>query len=260
MAIPYKKSAKRVLVAFLTAASAVFGACAPDLGNIKDADDYKKKFPAVTFIKSDCSYAETEISDLYNEKAVNDFNKKDFECPTGSDAFKYMAVQAGEDLSVKEFAVYVRSETDATLNIGVYGVEKLPEKDKIATGTDADFEPDTDTGTDTDAGTDADTGTDSGESSSGGETRKLKDFDDPKHEDAVAEITVSLKANEWKSFSVKTWKKGGGTESRIRLEKDSWLLFQFRNNCVVYDDAGKIVGNENPPAKIGFTAMLICVG
>ncbi len=237
-----KKSAKRILAALSAAICAVCVSCGPDLGNVEDESDYASKFPSVKFVGSDLNVSEKTIGDLYNDNAVNNFNRKDFVCPTESDAYKYMAVFAGEDLSVEEFAVYLRSGTDVTLNVCVYGADGLPSV--IAKGDEDDFE----------------TVTESGESTSAEEKKKPKKFDEPVRENAAAEVTVSLKANEWKSFSVKTWKKDGGKEASIRLEKGGCLLFQFCNNCVVYDNEDKIIRNDNPAVEICFTAMLIRVG
>ena len=237
-----KKSVKRISSAILAAICVLFVSCGPNLGNIEDEEDYGKKFPGVKFVKSDLDVSETTIGALYNDSAVNNFNDKDFVCSTESNAYKYMAVFTGEDLSVKEFAIYLRSDADVALDICVYNADDIPSV--IATGSDVDFE----------------TYTDAEDSSSAGEKRELKEFDEPTRENAVAEVSVSLKAGKWGSFSVRTWEIDNERKSSIFLKNGSCLLFQFRNNCVVYDDEEKIVRNDNPPVKICFTAMLICVG
>ncbi len=241
-------SVSAVIIAF---AYGVFVSCSPDLGEIKDENDYAEKFPRVEFVKYD-PYEENDvkgIKDLYNAAAVNDFNDESFVCPTESNAYKYMAVFAGEDLSVSEFAVYLRSETKAVLDIDVYLASGLPTI--IAVGDERDFTSD---------GSVSDP-----EGSPSDERKTLKVFDEPRREDAVAEVSVTLKANEWTSFSVKRWKVNGEQESNIRLKKSEeggmagncCLLFQFRNNCVVYDEDEK--PDVETPVKICFTAMLIRV-
>ena len=222
--MPLKKSVKRVLAAVLATMCVLFVSCAPDLGDVENEEDYDNKFPGVKFVKSDISVSEMKIGELYNESAVNNFNDKNFESPTESDEYKYMAVfvREDEDLSVKEFAIYLRSEEDVTLDICVYRAAELPEI--IATGdSDKDFK------------TSASTGEfgESSESPSAVEKKELKTFDEPTRENAVAEISVPLKAGKWVSFSVRTWKTDDGQKSSILLEKGSCLLFQFRNNCVV---------------------------
>lgn len=250
-----KKTAKRVLAAVLAAICVLFVSCAPDLGDVENESDYGEKFPGVKFVKSDLNVSEMSIGELYNESAVNNFNDKNFESPTESDKYKYMAVfvREDEDLSVKEFAIYLRSEADVTLNICVYRAAGLPET--IATGdSNKDFKPSASIG-------ESGESSESSESSSAIEEKELKKFDEPTRENAVAEVAVLLKAGKWVSFSVRTWKTDDGQKSSILLEKGSCLLFQFQNNCVVYDNEGKIVRNDdNPPVAICFTAMLICVG
>lgn len=209
-----------------------------DLGEIKDVEDYETKFCDIKFVKEDLSIAEKSIIDLYNDSAVNDFTKNDFVPPTDSDAYKYMAVFAGEDVNIKEFALYVKAESEEKFCINVFVADKLPTI--IATGVEAD---------DTETITDPDTGT---------ETSVIKTFDEPKGTNAVANITLSVKNNSWTSFSITSWKQGETRANSITLKKDQCLLFQFENNCVFYEGNTK-AKNELTKTKVCFTAMLIYV-
>ena len=210
--------------------------CFPDLGEIENETDYKAKFSSVEFVKSDLYHAEKSITDLYNSKAV-DFSAEDFVCPTESNRYKYMAVFAGEDVEVSEFALYLCSETDVVMHINVYSADGLP--GIIALGTDDDKETYIDPDT-------------------GDEKTRLKTFDEPNSTDALASVTVSLKANEWNSFSITKWLVNTQNLGSVSIEKGKCLLFQFANNCIVYDSEG-IAKSEYPSASVCFTAMMIRV-
>lgn len=217
----------------------VLAGCAPNLGNIDSAEDFYKKFPSVKFVGSDLAVVEKESKRLYNESALNDFNRKDFISPVESDAYKYMAVFAGESVSVEEFAIYVRSDKDVTFGVCVYLKNGLPEI--IATGDESDYEKYTDTET-------------------GEEKTRLKEFDEPQKSDAVATKTLSLKKGEWTALYIRSFNAQKAGKSALELQKDACLLFQFTNNCVAYDGEGKLIENEYPSANVSFTAMLIRVG
>ncbi len=234
-----KKNTRKFLAILLASICLVFVSCAPDLGNVKDEADYAKKFNAVTFVKSDLTKQTLSILDLYNPSAVNDFNKSDFKCPTDLNAYKYMAVFAGEDISVKEFAIYLRSEKDVDFSVYVYEAKEVPKR--IATGN---YDEDTEEYVNPETGEK--------------ERRIRKDFDEPFKDDAVAEVKVALKANKWQSFRITDWKTGGGKSSSIDLSSGRCLLFQFENNCVRYDE-DTLVADKDLVTEVCFTAMLIYV-
>ncbi len=211
--------------------------CIPDLGEIDDAEDYQKKFSSVVFVKQDLSKQSLSINDLYNDDAV-DFNKADFHCPTQESEYKYFAVFAGEDVSVEEFVLYLYSQEDVVVTMYVYKANDVPSV--IATGN---LDSDSETYTNPDTGE---------------ENTRIKTFDEPDKTTAVAQITVSLKAGQWKSFGVKSWTIDGEKKSVVSLEKDSCLLFQIANNRVVYNQDGQPAKELNS-AKLRFTAMLIRV-
>ena len=213
-----------------------FAGCFPDLGEIENAEDYQKKFSGVDFIKDDLTKNSLLITDLYNDDAV-DFNNKDFQCPTDSNAYKYIAVFAGQNVTVQEFVLYLRSEQDAVVNMYVYSAGDLPSV--IATGNLSD---------DQETYTDPDTGD---------EKTRIKTFDEPNKTDAIAQVTISLKANEWKSFGIKSWKIDDKQLPSFELKKDNCLLFQVANNCVHYNEAGQ--AEKTDSVKLCFTAMLIRV-
>ncbi len=210
--------------------------CFPDLGNISDSADYESKFPTVGLIRKNLSIENLSVTDLYNDNAVNHFNDSDFVPPTESNAYRYMGVFAGEDVNVKEFALYLRSETDVTLEISVYCLSKLPTK--IATGESDDWE----------TYTNPDTGV---------EETRLKSFDEPTSDKAVAKLTLTLKANVWNSFTVTSWNIGGTRSDTVTVPENHCLLFKFENNCVGYDKDGK--KQDATPAVFCMTAMLIYV-
>ena len=210
--------------------------CFPDLGKIDNAEDYQKKFSDVSLIKSNLSVQHLSINDFYNDNAL-DFNNVDFVCPTEDNEYKYMAVFAGQDVSVQEFVVYLCSSVDTVVSLYAYKSANLPST--IATGLEDDFE----------SYVDPDTGE---------EKSKLKSFDEPDKKDAIAQIKVSLKANNWESFSIKSWNIDSNKQSAVKIEKDNCLLFQFANNCIKYDDVGNVV-KENDSISLRFTAMLIRV-
>lgn len=237
--MPHKRGARRIFIlATCLAVCCLLSSCGPDLGQITDITDYEKKFTEVEFVKSDLVAVKKSVGDLYNDTAVNDFNKEDFNPPTESDMYKYMAVVAGEKVYVDEFVIYVRSEEDVTLVVYVYKAEKLPET--IATGGDGDKEPYED------------------ETTGEGKTR-LKSFDEPNETDAIAKATVALKKGKWTPLSVVGAKANDGEKTKFSFEKDEIMLFQFANNRVKYDEKGEIIENEYPSATICFTAMLIRV-
>ncbi len=231
----HKKGGKSFLAfAICLIVCCVLVGCSPNLGNIDNEEDFYKKFPSVKFVGSDLKVVEKESKYLYNESAVNDFNNKDFESPIESDAYKYMAVVVGEDVSVEEFAIYVRSDADITFSVCVYVKEGLPKV--IATGGESDFETDTD-----------------------GTTKRLKEFDEPQKSEAVATKTVSLKKEEWTALYIRSFKSDNSSVVKLVGGKEC-LLFQFANNCVAYDQEGNLIENEYPSANVSFTAMLIRVG
>ncbi len=232
-----RKTGKRLLSFIcLIAISVLLFGCMPDL-NIEDEADYGKKFPSVKFVNNDLTVVSMPITDLYNDNALNNFRKDDFVCPTKSNAYKYMGVFAGENVEIREFAIYLCSKSDARLNIEAYIVSDMPSS--IATGTDTDFETYTDEDT-------------------GEEKKRLKSFDEPKSENKIGSITVSVKAGNWTSFTLKQWTDGTNSASSVALEKDKCLLFKINNNCVTYNDQEGIEKGDEK-IEMCFTAMLICI-
>ncbi len=227
------------VVALCLAVFCTLAGCAPDLGNIENSEDFYKKFPTVDFVGSDLEVVNKKSEDFYNDEAVNDFNRKDFESPVAGDAYKYMAVFAGESVSVEEFAIYVRSDKDVTFSVCVYVKNGLPET--IATGGESDFEKYTD-------------------SETGEEKTRLKEFDEPQKSDAVATKTVSLKKDEWTALYIRSFDVSDNNKNVVSIVNGECLLFQFVNNCVAYDNDGNLIENEYPSANVSFTAMLIRVG
>ncbi len=213
--------------------------CSPDLGNIDTKEDFYKKFPSVKFVESDLGIVEKESKDLYNEDAVNNFNHDDFRSPVASDAYKYMAVFAGENVSVEEFAIYLRADKNVVFDVYVYVGSGLPEK--IATGGESDYETYTD-------------------SETGEEKTRLKQFGEPNKSTAVATKKMTLEKDEWTALYIRSFYTSGSGKSAVELTKDGCLLFQFANNCVAYDSEGKLIENEYPSANVELTAMLIRVG
>ncbi len=212
--------------------------CFPNLGNVADEKDYSDKFSSVKFVRNDLIVKSMSITDLSDDNAINNFQKKDFVCPTESNAYKYMAVFAGQTVNIKEFAIYLRSESDVNLSICVYNLLDIPSK--IATGNS---EEDYETYTDPDTGE---------------EKQKLKDFDEPVKDNAIATINITLKANVWESFTIKNWNIGGNRQSSFTLNENTCLLFQIQNNCVFYNKTESL-DEALEKAKICFTAMLIYV-
>ncbi len=215
-----------------------FAGCAPDLGK----EDYRQKIAEeVSLVKDNGEVLSVKAEELYSDNAINNFNRSDFECPTASNAYRYMAVFAKDEVTVEEFVIYMRSETDVTMEMSVYlGI--LTGDTETGTGTETDTETDTETGE---------------------RPEQTTPYDELAKVDAVAEVTVVLKANQWTSVSVGKWRIAGAVGSSVVLEEGHCLLFRFNNNCVRYDADGKTVANvENKdlPARICFTAMLIRVG
>lgn len=236
----HKKGGKSFLAfAICLIVCCVLAGCSPDLGNIENEEDFYAKFPYVKFIAKDTAVVEKESKYFYNDEAVNDFNQKGFESPIASDAYKYMAVFAGENVSVEEFAIYVRSDKDVIFSVYAYMKNELP--NTIATGDESDLETYTDETT-------------------GEEKTRLKTFDEPKTSEAAASLKVSLKKDEWTALYIRSFNALGSGKSALELQKDSCLLLQFANNCVAYDSEGNLIENEYPSANVSFTAMLIRVG
>ena len=244
-----KRSVICITLCIMTILGVVLCGC-DDLGAYDSTAEYYSSFGDVVLIngttRESKSYSVDEY--FYNEKSREDFLKGEDGVYTGVEHsdYVYMAIPFEKDIEMDTFALYLQSTENVTVYINAFVVDKIPTDWKGIADLDTDNE---------------ESNEESSEESSE-ETEKV--YDDPDPATRVGETSLALRAGQWNSFSLDTFKINGTIGKSIYIEEDQYLLLQIRNNSGVrvFDENKQIyvdpqTGLELKPAKITMTNLLI---
>ena len=245
-----KKSYALAAVCIMAALWVALCGC-DDLGDYTDVEEYYGTFGDIVLIegrtKEENSYSVEEY--FYNEASREDFLKGEDGAYNGiaHSYFVYMAIPFENSIEVDSFALYIQANSDLTLYINVYAVDKIPSNWRPVT----DGKPEDGTGDGADDGSDT-------------EGSDEEAYDDPAPETRLGEVIVHLKKDNWDSFAVESFIIDGQPKGSIKIEDGQYLLLQFRNNSGVRifdNEAGVFVdpqtGKELQRAEITMTNMLV---
>ena len=179
--------------------------------------------------------------------------------------YVYVAIPFDKDITMDSLAMYLQAKNDVTLYMNVYLIDEdqVPENWKIL--------EDTDTFGDESEGASEEAFEKSAQSETAEETTQSEpdsgeeqEYDDPKPETRIGEITVNLKGGKWASFVLDYFKVNDKNEKSISVEAGQCILLQIRNNSGVrvFDDEKKIyvdeqTGEKLDRAKITMTNLLV---
>ena len=171
-----------------------------DLGAYESTEDYYDSFGDLIFIggaaEGGKSYSVKDY--FYNKESRNDFLTDDngvYNGVTQSD-YVYVAIPFEKDINMDSLAMYIQASQDVTVYINFYLTDTLPISDE-----------------------EGDTNNSSG----------VK-YTHPDYEKRIGDVTVSLKAGAWNSFTLDYFKIGSNTEKNISVRKGQYILLQIRNN------------------------------
>ena len=204
----------------LVATLAVAMSGCDDLGAYEDTDEYYNAFGEIVLLSA-TSKAIDEYSVetyFYNKESREDFLKGEdgaYEGIAHSD-YVYMAIPLESSIEMDTLALFMQSKTDATVYINVFVTDTIPTAWKSMGDNVIQPEP---------SGESPDEGS--------GEETEEKVYDDPAPETRVGEITVHLKAENWSSFLLDTFRVDGEARKSMNIQKGQYILLQFRNNSGV---------------------------
>jgi hypothetical protein len=224
-----------------------------DLGAFENTNEYYNSFGEIALIsgtaedKSDYDRCSVEQS-FYNEKSREDFlaGEDDIYKRVAYSDYVYMAIPLKSTLEMDTLALFIKSETDATVYINVYVTDKIPTEwkaieDNVINSEEAGESPDEEMGE---------------------ETEKV--YDDPDPESRIGEVAVHLKSGKWNSFVLDAFKINGKIQESIQINDGQYILLQIRNNSgvrVFNEEKQSFVdpqtGLELQKAEITMTNLLI---
>lgn len=186
-----------------------------DLGVYNSTTEYYESLDTVTLINAATKESKTYSVEesFYNKESREDF----LEGEEGDNKrveygeYVYMAIHIGKGLEMDTLALYLNALEGVDLYINVYITESIPSNFRPI-GANV-VVPET-----TDA-TSEETEEDSEET-----------YDDPDYKSSIGEIVLNLKKEEWDSFVLDTFMVNGEVQKSIKIEKDQYILLQFRNN------------------------------
>jgi hypothetical protein len=249
----FKKILSTGIALLLMATLAVaMGGC-DDLGVYEDTDAYYSSFGDIVLIDSSTreqdSYSVEKY--FYNEESREAFLEGEDGVYGGVEhaPYVYMAIPFESDIDMDTLAMYLQSETDATVYISVFAVDRIPTQWKSI----EDNYPDSDEG-----------GESSDEESGDGTEKTEKVYDDPDPQTKIGEITVHLKGGNWGSFVLDEFKVRDLVQKSIEINKGQYILLQIRNNSGVrvFDEekqayVDREIGLDLPKLEITMTNLLI---
>ena len=246
--MPHKKHVVVCIALCITTILGIVLCGCDDLGAYSSTEEYYNSFGDVVLINGTTRESKGYSVDekFYNEKSREDFLKDENGVYKGVEHsdYVYMAIPFEKDIEMDTFALYLQSLEDVTVYISMFIIDA----DKIPTNWKgiADLNPDNQ---------------ESSEESSE-ETEKV--YDDPLPETSVGSTSVFLKAGQWNSFSLDSFKTNNTMEKSIHIEEGQCVLLQIRNNSGVrvFDESKQLyvdpqTGLELKQANITMTNLLI---
>lgn len=206
---------KKIVLAFSILLIFTFVGCA-DLGDFEDIQDYYKSFGEITLSVTNDNEPTFSVEDFYNEES-----QEDFTTIVEMNEYVYFSVEVSKTMEVDTFSMFFLGQTNETLSMSIFVVDSIPTNFREY---DEPFED--------------------------GEGNQIE-YDDPEESEIIANVSLSVKTEEWNSFSADEFLIDGVNKSTINIESGKFILIRFNNNSYI--------GKENSLNKISFkmTNMMI---
>lgn len=206
---------KKIVLAFSILLIFTLVGCA-DLGDFEDIQDYYKSFGEITLSVTNDNEPTFSVEDFYNEES-----QEDFTTIVEMNEYVYFSVEVSKTMEVDTFSMFFLGQTNETLSMSIFVVDSIPTNFREY---DEPFED--------------------------GEGNQIE-YDDPEESEIIANVSLSVKTEEWNSFSADEFLIDGVNKSTINIESGKFILIRFNNNSYI--------GKENSLNKISFkmTNMMI---
>ena len=206
---------KKIILAFSILLFFTLVGCA-DLGDFENIQDYYNSFGEITLSVTNDNDPTFSVEDFYNEES-----QEDFTTIVEMNEYVYFSVEVSKTMEVDTFSMFFLGQTNETLSMSIFVVDDIP----------ANFREYDDPLED-------------------GEGNQIE-YDDPEESDLIANVSLSVKTEEWNSFSADEFLIDGVNKSTINIERGKFILIRFNNNSYI--------GKENGLNKISFkmTNMMI---
>lgn len=206
---------KKIILAFSILLIFTLVGCA-DLGDFEDIQAYYNSFGEITLSVTNDNEPTFSVEDFYNEES-----QEDFTTIVEMNEYVYFSVEVSKTMEVDTFSMFFLGQTNETLSMSIFVVDSIPTKFREY---DEPFED--------------------------GEGNQIE-YDDPEESEIIANVSLSVKTEEWNSFSADEFLIDGVNKSTINIESGKFILIRFNNNSYI--------GKENSLNKISFkmTNMMI---
>ena len=206
---------KKIVLAFSILLIFTLVGCA-DLGDFENIQDYYNSFGEITLSVTNDNEPTFSVEDFYNEES-----QEDFTTIVEMNEYVYFSVEVSKTMEVDTFSMFFLGQTNETLSMSIFVVDSIP------TNFREYDEPLED-----------------------GEGNQIE-YDDPEESEIIANVSLSVKTEEWNSFSADEFLIDGVNKNTINIESGKFILIRFNNNSYI--------GKENSLNKISFkmTNMMI---
>ena len=258
------KSTLRAFCALCITAILAIAVCGcDDLGEYDDVDEYYSSFGDIVLVGAtsgdDKDYSVEDY--FYNTESREEFLEGEDGAYKGvphSD-YVYVAIPFESDINMDSLALFMQSRNDVAVYIYFYVISE-DDWDAILDGEYGSEEVEGENGSETTEG-EPDSGTADGE----GESEPQEPvYDAPYADTRIGEAVVHLKAGQWGSFVLDSFKVDGAAQKSIQINDGQYIVLQIRNNCGarVLDEKTQTyidsqIGIELNKAEITVTNLLI---
>ena len=206
---------KKIVLAFSILLTFTFVGCA-DLGDFENIQDYYNSFGEITLSVTNDDESTFSVEDFYNEES-----QEDYTTIVEMNEYVYFSVKVSKAMEVDTFSMFFLGQTNETLSMSIFVVDSIPTNFREYDDPLED-----------------------------GEGNQIE-YDDPEESEIIANVILSVKTEEWNSFSADEFLIDGVNKSTINIESGKFILIRFNNNSYI--------GKENSLNKVSFkmTNMMI---
>lgn len=206
---------KKIILAFSILLIFTLVGCA-DLGDFENIQDYYNSFGEITLSVTNDNEPTFSVEDFYNEES-----QEDFTTIVEMNEYVYFSVEVSKTMEVDTFSMFFLGQTNETLSMSIFVVDDIPTNFREYDDPLED-----------------------------GEGNQIE-YDDPEESEIIANVSLSVKTEEWNSFSADEFLIDGVNKSTINIESGKFILIRFNNNSYI--------GKENSLNKVSFkmTNMMI---
>jgi len=218
----------------------VLSSCAPDLGDIFNADGeggladaptemsysdmykgYYKSFGDIVLLDQECKDKKYDLEDsFWNEKTVTEFKWDDEDDAVPYEMYIYMAIEVKKDFDMEEFTLFFKLKEGKPSNELVFHIFIVDEyhfddKEVCQAGEDP-WDRDDETGKPL--------------RSPDGTYSLREEYMDLKEQRAVSTASVQVYNNEFTSVTVDKWTVNKSGASYVSIKDGQYILIRFKNN------------------------------